>query len=112
MMCLGQANKSMPFFLLRGRNRGRIALPEKLNGVVLNRTAKKLILGLIVAATIASTGCVSCIPQYVAPPLGPSSTCYPVGHDPFIPKDHNPAIVNPWDLLSSIAAPFLYGPPR
>ena len=102
----------MPFFLLRGRNGGRIGLLEKLKGVALKYPAKKIILSLIVAATLASAGCVSCIPQYVAPPLGPSSACYPVGHDPFIPKDHNAAVLNPWDVLSSVAAPLMYGPPR
>jgi|GEM_PF-714468 len=107
-----RTNRSMPFFLLRGRNGSRIGPLEKLNGVVLKQTAKKLILGLIMAATLASAGCVSCIPQYVAPPLGPSSACYPVGHDPFVPKDHNIAVLNPWDILSSVAAPFVYGPPR
>jgi len=73
---------------------------------------KVLVLALTVAYLVALGGCVSCIPQYVAPPSGPVSTCYPVGHDPYVPMDHNPSILNPWDLLSSVAAPFLYGPPR
>lgn len=73
---------------------------------------KKLILGLVVAATLAATGCVSCLPQYTAPPEGPVSACYPTGHDPYIPMDHNPSIVNPWDAIRGAAAPFAYGPPR
>jgi hypothetical protein len=101
-----------PFFLPWGRNGSKIGSPEKLKGVVLKVLAKNLILGLLMAAILVSAGCVSCIPQYVAPPLGPSSTCYPVGHDPFIPKDHNPTFLNPWDILSSVAGPFLYGAPR
>ncbi|HTY24102.1 MAG TPA: hypothetical protein VMC85_13290 [Desulfomonilaceae bacterium] len=73
---------------------------------------KKLVLGLILMGMLASAGCVSCLPQYVAPPLGPPSTCYPVGHDPFIPMDHNPSPLNPWDAFASVFSPFLYGPPR
>lgn len=73
---------------------------------------KKLILGLALAATLAAAGCVSCIPQYTAPPDGPVSACYPTGHDPYIPMDHNPAIANPWDAARSVLAPFAYGPPR
>ncbi len=103
---------SVPFFLLWGRNGSKSGSLEKLKGVVLKRPVKKLILGLIMSVTLASAGCVSCIPQYVAPPLGPPSSCYPVGHDPYVPKDHNITVLNPWDLLSSIAGPFLYGPPR
>jgi hypothetical protein len=76
---------------------------------------KLLMLFLIVAALAALaalSGCVSCIPQYMAPPTGPVSQCYPQGHDPYIPMDHNPTPFNPWDMLSSLGAPFLYGPPR
>jgi hypothetical protein len=73
---------------------------------------KKLILGLVVAATLAAAGCVSCLPQYTAPPEGPVSACYPTGHDPYIPMDHNPSIVNPWDAIRGAATPFVYGPPR
>ncbi len=75
-------------------------------------TIRKLILILALLAATAATGCVSCIPQYVAPPEGPVSGCYPVGHDPYVPMDHNPSMLNPWDLLTSVAAPWVYGPPR
>ena len=61
---------------------------------------------------LAAAGCVSCNKQYVAPPEGPVSSCYPAGHDPYIPMDHNPSLINPWDAVSSITAPFRYGPPR
>jgi hypothetical protein len=71
-----------------------------------------IVLVLLIGALGALGGCVSCIPQYMAPPKGPVSTCYPVGHDPYVPKDHNPSALNPWDLFSQLAAPFLYGPPR
>ena len=74
--------------------------------------AKKLIVGLLMIAALAAGGCVSCLPQYVAPPSGPVSACYPTGHDPYIPMDHNPSPINPWDAASSLATPFIYGPPR
>jgi len=73
---------------------------------------KILLLVFLLSAAVGLGGCVSCIPQYMAPPTGPVSTCYPVGHDPYVPMDHNPSIFNPWDLFSSLAAMFLYGPPR
>lgn len=73
---------------------------------------KILVYSLILAVVVAMSGCISCIPQYVAPPEGPVSACYPVGHDPYIPMDHNPSLLNPWDALSSVLAPFVYGPPR
>jgi len=73
---------------------------------------KKLILGLALAATLAAAGCMSCIPQYTAPPDGPASACSPTGHDPYIPMEHNPGMLNLWDLARSAAAPFAYGPPR
>ncbi|MBI4961987.1 MAG: hypothetical protein HY913_01795 [Desulfomonile tiedjei] len=73
---------------------------------------KSLILGLALTAILAAGGCVSCIPQYTAPPDGPVSACYPTGHDPYIPMDHNPGMLNPWDTVRSVVAPFLYGPPR
>lgn len=73
---------------------------------------KNLLLALLLAAVVAATGCVSCIPQYTAPPEGPVSACYPTGHDPYIPMDHNPSVLNPWDLISAIFRPMIYGPPR
>lgn len=73
---------------------------------------KIFLLILILAAMTALGGCCSCIPQYVAPPTGPVSACYPQGHDPYIPMDHNPSALNPWDMLSSLFAGLLYGPPR
>jgi hypothetical protein len=48
----------------------------------------------------------------VIPPEGPVSACYPTGHDPYIPMDHNPSIFNPWDILQSVANGFMFGPPR
>ena len=78
----------------------------------MNTVYKALILIAVSAFLLVAGGCVSCIPQYTAPPLGPASACYPTGHDPFIPMDHNPSILNPWDALSSVSAPVLYGPPR
>jgi len=73
---------------------------------------KNLLLALLLAAVVAATGCVSCIPHYTAPPEGPVSACYPTGHDPYIPMDHNPSILNPWDLIGAIFRPMIYGPPR
>jgi len=73
---------------------------------------KSLILCAVLLAMLIAGGCVSCIPHYTAPPVGPVSQCYPVGHDPYIPMDHNPSLFNPWDFLASVASPFLYGPPR
>lgn len=73
---------------------------------------KILLCAVLLAALFTMAGCISCIPQYVAPPEGPVSACYPVGYDPYVPMDHNPSLLNPWDALSSIFAPFLYGPPR
>jgi hypothetical protein len=67
---------------------------------------------VVVAALSGIGGCVSCIPQYTAPPKAPVSACYPVGHDPYIPMDHNPSPFNPWDFFASLAAPVMYGPPR
>lgn len=66
----------------------------------------------ILAGLMTAGGCVSCIPQYTAPPTAPPSACYPAGHDPYIPMDHNPSPLNPWDLVKSVAAPLVYGPPR
>jgi len=74
--------------------------------------AKRSILCIILIAMLLGSGCVSCIPQYTAPPDGPVSRCYPTGHDPYIPMDHNPSLFHPWDFLASVASPFLYGPPR
>jgi hypothetical protein len=73
---------------------------------------KSLLYVIIVATLFSMSGCISCLPQYVAPPEGPVPACYPVGHDPYIPMDHNPSLLNPWDLLASVFAPWLYGPPR
>lgn len=86
--------------------------PDLYGWHVVKGTFKALILALTLAGLACLGGCVSCIPQYVAPPKGPVSACYPVGHDPYIPMDHNPSAFNPWDVLASVAAPFLYGPPR
>ncbi|MEJ2718399.1 MAG: hypothetical protein P8182_14900 [Deltaproteobacteria bacterium] len=91
---------------------GRIGHLEMLGLPLMSAFQKNVLLALIVAASVAMGGCVSCLPQYVAPPEGPVSACYPTGHDPYIPMDHNPALINPWDLMSSVAAPFIYGPPR
>lgn len=78
----------------------------------MKRTVRHFLLILLAAAVLSASGCVSCIPQYVAPPEGPVSSCYPQGHDPYVPMDHNPSPLNPWDLMSSVAAAFRYGPPR
>jgi hypothetical protein len=72
----------------------------------------KLLLLFALFSVLAMSGCMSCIPQYVAPPEAPVSTCNPTGHDPYIPMDHNPSIFNPWDAIASVMSPFLYGPPR
>jgi len=72
----------------------------------------KLLIALVVSVTLLGTGCVSCIPQYTAPPEASPSACYPTGHDPYIPLDHNSSPLNPWNILGSLASPFLYGPPR
>lgn len=73
---------------------------------------KGLLYVMIVAMFFFVSGCISCLPQYVAPPEGPVSACYPVGHDPYVPTDHNPSIFNPWNLVASVLSPWLYGPPR
>jgi hypothetical protein len=73
---------------------------------------KFLFLVFVLLALPVLNGCVSCLPQYTAPPTAPPSACYPSGHDPYVPMDHNPTPLNPWDLFSSITAPFMYGPPR
>ncbi|AFM27600.1 hypothetical protein [Desulfomonile tiedjei] len=73
---------------------------------------KLVLLVLVLFASLAAAGCVSCIPQYTAPPDGPVSAKYPAGHDPYVPLDHNISPWNPWDVLSSVASPLLYGPPR
>jgi len=73
---------------------------------------KYLLITLILFSMLWLGGCVSCLPQYLAPPNGPVSACYPMGHDPYVPMDHNPSPLNPFDFLGSIATPFLYGPPR
>ncbi len=73
---------------------------------------KRFLLALILATALAASGCVSCLPQYVIPPEGPVSACYPAGHDPYIPMDHNPSPLNPWDVLTSVATSFMFGPPR
>jgi len=78
----------------------------------MNQVRRLLTLLVLLAVVSGLTGCISCIPQYVAPPKGPVSAKYPQGHDPYVPMDHNPSIFNPWDLLRSVAAPLLYGPPR
>ncbi|MFH1117349.1 MAG: hypothetical protein V1792_25805 [Pseudomonadota bacterium] len=73
---------------------------------------KILLICAALSGFVAATGCVSCLPQYTAPPHGPVSACHPVGHDPYVPMDHNPSAFNFWDLLGSVTGPFLYGPPR
>lgn len=73
---------------------------------------RNLSIVLVLLSMLWLSGCVSCLPQYVAPPVGPVSSCYPMGHDPYVPMDHNPSPLNPYDLIGSVASPFLYGPPR
>ena len=73
---------------------------------------RKLVIIAIVCLVPALSGCVACLPQYMAPPEAPVSACYPVGTDPFIPMDHNPSPFNPFDVGASVASPLLYGPPR
>lgn len=78
----------------------------------MKRFIRHLAITLVLLSMAWLSGCVSCLPQYVAPPYGPVSACYPMGHDPFVPSDHNPSPLNPYDFISSMASPFLYGPPR
>jgi hypothetical protein len=73
---------------------------------------KILVLCATLTVLLAASGCVSCLPQYTAPRHAPVSACYPVGHDPYIPMDHNPSPLNFWDLFAGMAGPFVYGPPR
>jgi hypothetical protein len=73
---------------------------------------KRLTLVGILIGLLATSGCISCIPQYTAPPHAPVSACYPTGHDPYVPMDHNVSGFNFWDVLASAASPFMYGPPR
>ena len=73
---------------------------------------KGLVLGLALMSLLGMSGCKSCLPQYMTPPTGPVSKNYPVGHDPYVPMDHNPSALNPFDLLASTLSQFLYGPPR
>jgi hypothetical protein len=73
---------------------------------------KRFILCLMLFTILLGSGCVSCLPQYTAPPDGPVSRCYPTGHDPYIPMDHNPSLFHFWDLVASVTSPFIYGPPR
>jgi hypothetical protein len=77
-----------------------------------SKTFMRILLVILAIALLASAGCMSCLPKYAAPPHGPVSSCYPVGHDPFVPMDHNVSALNPWDLLASMTQMFLYGPPR
>lgn len=74
---------------------------------------KRLIfLVFFIVYLLSMCGCMSCIQQYTAPPEAPVSSCYPVGHDPYVPMDHAPSPLNIWDLWSSFVSPFVYGPPR
>jgi hypothetical protein len=73
---------------------------------------KILILCFILIVFTLIGGCISCIPQYTAPPDPPVSAHYPVGQDPYIPMDHNPSVFNFWDVSNSVLSPFMYGPPR
>jgi hypothetical protein len=73
---------------------------------------RKLVAIFIVCLALALNGCIACLPQYMAPPEGPVSACYPVGSDPYIPMDHNPSPINPWDFAASIMSPMMYGPAR
>ncbi|MGB6068762.1 MAG: hypothetical protein WBG50_28465 [Desulfomonilaceae bacterium] len=102
----------MFFALIAVCEQGKMRLLQILMCGSMTRFWRHVILGLMIAAALVAGGCMSCLPQYVAPPSGPVSTCYPTGHDPYIPMDHNPSAFNPWDLMSSLASPFLYGPPR
>ncbi len=77
-----------------------------------SKLIKGLVLFLALTLMTGVCGCKSCLPQYMAPPTGPVSKNYPTGHDPYIPMDHNPSPLNPFDLMASIMNPFLYGPPR
>ena len=83
-----------------------------MQAIVKSRFIKRLVLMLILAAALGASGCVSCLPQYVIPPEGPVPACYPSGHDPFVPMDHNPSLFNPWDILTSVTTGFMFGPPR
>lgn len=73
---------------------------------------KGLVLALALVSLVGLGGCKSSLPQYMAPPTGPVSKNYPMGHDPYIPMDHNPSPLNPFDLAASVMTPFMYGPPR
>ena len=73
---------------------------------------KRIVLVVAVVSLLGLSGCKSCVPQYMAPPTGPVSKNYPTGHDPYLPMDHNPSPLNPFDLVASMMSPFLYGPPR
>lgn len=78
----------------------------------MNAFIKTLLLCALLIALLTASGCMSCLPQYTAPPHAPVSSCYPVGHDPYIPMDHNISPLNIWDFFASLASPFVYGPPR
>ena len=78
----------------------------------MNSFVKIFLASVLLIGLLTASGCVSCLPQYTAPPHAPVSSCYPVGHDPYVPMDHNTSPWNPWDFLASVAAPFIYGPPR
>jgi hypothetical protein len=67
---------------------------------------------ILVIGLAVGSGCVACLPQHPVIHEGPVSACYPSAHDPCVPLDHNPSVLNPWDLMSSVFRPFLYGPPR
>ncbi len=73
---------------------------------------KCLVIGVALLGLVGLSGCKSALPQYMAPPTGPVSKNYPTGHDPYVPMDHNPSALNPFDLLASMMSPFMYGPPR
>lgn len=100
------------FALIHLSQKGIIRIVGILTAVVLMVFKKSFLYYSAIMALLLTSGCVSCLPQYTAPPMGPPSACYPAGHDPFVPMDHNPSILNPWDLLSSVSVPLAYGPPR
>ena len=56
---------------------------------------RKFVIIAIVCLVPALSGCMACLPRYMAPPEAPVSACYPVGTDPFIPMDHNPSPFQP-----------------
>lgn len=113
----GQEKKCRRRFDSRETADTRVALTSMFLESTLNvntlKALRKIFFLLLMAAAITwISGCSCCIPQYVTPPRAPVSACYPTGHDPYIPLDHNPSLFNPWDVMRSVFAGLLYGPPR